>query len=463
MLVQELLCLILLILMVIGYHIGQKRASRIVNGRIHQLHSLPSFHGIYVLLWIGLPSLSLLVMWVLINDWIILEIVLSQLPTRIIDVSSSDLVLVKIEIITLAQELSPFPMVDSDPAIVEATRYYNTLKAIGNGAIVIVSLSVAIVGMRYGSDHISITFRARNYVEKVLNIFLILCACVAILTTIGIILSLLFEAMRFFSHVSIIDFLLGTHWSPQISLRTDQVGSSGHFGALPLFVGTLMITFIAMVVAIPIGLMSAIYMSEYALSYQRAVFKPVLEILAGIPTVVYGFFAALTVAPFIRTLFAGLGFTASSESALASGLVLGIMIIPFISSLCDDVLNALPQSFRDGAYSLGATRSEMIRQILLPAALPGICAAVLLGVSRAIGETMIVTMAAGLMARLTANPLDAVTTVTAQIATLLVGDQEFDNPKTLSAFGLGLVLFVVTLLLNYLSFWVIGKYRQKYE
>jgi phosphate transport system permease protein len=259
------------------------------------------------------------------------------------------------------------------------------------------------------------------------------------------------------------DFLFGLHWSPQTAIRADQVGASGSFGAIPIFAGTLLITVIAMCVAVPLGLMSAIYMSEYASARTRGVIKPLLEVLAGVPTVVYGFFAALTVAPFFRGMGEGIGLDVSSESALAAGIVMGIMIIPFVSSLSDDVMNAVPQTLRDGSFALGATKSETIKQVVLPAALPGVVGAVLLAVSRAIGETMIVVMAAGLAANLTANPFEAVTTVTVQIVTLLVGDQEFDSSKTLAAFALGLVLFFVTLALNVFALRFVRKYREKYD
>jgi phosphate transport system permease protein len=259
------------------------------------------------------------------------------------------------------------------------------------------------------------------------------------------------------------NFLFGLDWSPQMAIRADQVGSSGAFGAVPLFTGTLLISAIAMTVSVPIGLLSAIYLAEYASLKFRAAAKPLLEILAGIPTVVYGFFAALTVAPFTRNLGMDLGLNVSSESALAAGLVMGIMIIPFVSSLSDDFINAVPQALRDGAYALGATQSETIRQVVIPAALPGIVGGILLAVSRAIGETMIVVMAAGLSANLTANPLEAVTTVTTQIVTLLVGDQEFDSPKTLAAFALGLILFLSTLALNIIALHIVRKYREQYE
>jgi len=292
---------------------------------------------------------------------------------------------------------------------------------------------------------------------------MIAASVIAILTTIGLVLSLLFEAWRFFLRVPFHDFLFGTHWSPQTAIRADQVGASGSFGAIPIFAGTLLITLIAMLIAVPLGLFSAIYMSEYASPRARGAIKPLLEVLAGVPTVVYGLFAALTVGPYIRGFGESFGIDASSESALAAGLVMGVMIIPFVSSLSDDVINAVPQTLRDGSYALGATQSETIRQVVLPAALPGIVGAVLLAVSRAIGETMIVVMAAGLAANLTANPFEAVTTVTVQIVTLLVGDQEFDSSKTLAAFALGLVLFFVTLALNIIALKVVRKYREKYD
>ena len=292
---------------------------------------------------------------------------------------------------------------------------------------------------------------------------LIAASSIAIFTTIGIVFSVLFEAIRFFGEVPITEFLFGLNWSPQTAIRADQVGSSGSFGAVPLFTGTMLITAIAMFVSVPVGLMTAIYLAEYSSSRVRATAKPLLEILAGIPTVVYGFFAALTVAPWVRRTGESLGLEVASESALAAGLVMGIMIIPLVSSLADDAINAVPTSMRDGALGLGSTRSETMLRVIIPAALPGIVGGILLAVSRAIGETMIVVMAAGLAANLTANPFEAVTTVTVQIVTLLVGDQEFDSAKTLAAFALGLMLFVVTLILNVVGLHVVRKYREQYE
>ena len=304
---------------------------------------------------------------------------------------------------------------------------------------------------------------SRKLKERVAILFLIACSSVAVLTTAGIILSLVFESARFFTLIPLTDFLFGLEWSPQTALRDDQVGATGLFGMIPLFAGTLLITLIAMVIAAPVGLMAAIYMAEYASSRARDIIKPCLEVLAGIPTVVYGFFAALTVAPFFRNLGDANGIVISSESALAAGLVMGIMIIPFVSSLSEDVISAVPRSLREGSYGMGATQSETIKQVVIPAALPGIISALLLATSRAIGETMIVVMAAGLGANLTANPFEAVTTVTVQIVTLLVADQEFDSAKTLAAFALGLVLFFITLALNVIALVIVNKYREQYD
>ncbi len=306
--------------------------------------------------------------------------------------------------------------------------------------------------------------RARQVLgERILLGLLAASSVVAILTTIGIALSLLFETLRFLDAVPLFDFLFGLNWSPQIAIREDQVGSSGAFGVVPLLVGTGLIAAVAMTVAGPLGLFSAIYLAEYASPRARSFAKPILEILAGIPTVVYGFFAVLVVAPFVRDSSEAAGFEVSSESALAAGVVMGVMIVPIVSSIADDVISAVPQSLREGAYGLGATKSETVRNIVLPAALPGIGGALLLGVSRAIGETMIVVMAAGLSAQLTVNPLQAVTTITVQMVALLTGDQEFDSPKTLAAFALGLLLFIATLILNLIALMLVRRYQERYD
>jgi phosphate transport system permease protein len=340
----------------------------------------------------------------------------------------------------------------------EAEQHYSL---IGGGIAVMIALIVAALSLR----RIGPLFRARTSVERWLMGLLMAASLIAILTTLGIVLSLLFETLRFFEMVSPIEFLFGTSWSPQTAIRADQVGSSGAFGSVPLFWGTIFLgAIIAMIVAIPLGLMSAIFLTQYAPARLRAWLKPILEILAGVPPVVYGYFAALTVAPMVRDFGLAIGITsASSESALAAGLVMGIMIIPFVSSMSDDSIAAVPQAMRDGSLALGATKSETIKKVLLPAALPGVVGGVLLAVSRAIGETMIVVMAAGLAANLTANPFESVTTVTTQIVQLLTGDQEFDSAKTLAAFALGLALFVITLVLNLIALSFVRRYREAYE
>jgi phosphate transport system permease protein len=318
-------------------------------------------------------------------------------------------------------------------------------------------------GLAFALARLSPRLRARHAVERLVLVVLIACSVVAVLTTVGIVLSLISESLRFFARVPPGEFFLGLTWSPQTAIRAEQVGASGAFGAVPLFAGTLLIGLIAMLTCVPVGLMAAIWMSEYAPRRVRDVAKPALEVLAGIPSVVYGFFAMLTVAPLVRELGTAIGFDVAAQSALAAGVVMGVMIIPNVSSLSDDVIRAVPMSLREGSLTLGATRAETVTRVVLPAALPGIVAAVILAFSRALGETMIVVMAAGLAANITANPLDAVTTVTVHIAMLLVGDQEFDSAKTLSAFALGLVLFVATLVLNLLALQFARRFRERYE
>lgn len=305
--------------------------------------------------------------------------------------------------------------------------------------------------------------RSSGFGNAAILTLLIACSLVAIFVTIGIVFSLIFETIRFFEQVPISDFLFGTHWSPQTAITAEVVGSSGAFGAVPLITGTLLISFIAMLIATPLGLASAVYLAEFASKRTRAIAKPLLEMLAGIPSVVYGFFAALTIAPFIRDSGAAVGFQISSESALAAGIAMGIMVVPLVSSLSDDVINSVPQSLRDASLGMGATHAETVRNVVLPAAIPGIAGSLLLATSSAIGETMIVVMAAGLAANLTLNPFEAVTTVTVQIVTLLTGDQEFDSAKTLSAFALGLFLFVITLVLNVIALKIVNHFREQYD
>lgn len=455
------LVLTLLLLSTIGYYLGRKRSLAVADGHIRNLHSLPSYYGFYTALWCGLPALLVFILWIALGSTFIMHLVVADLPPEMRELPPERQALLISNIKNLVQ--GNIVSETADPIMQAAAEHYRRLQAIGNGAVWLLVLGLAIGGSAYAYRAIAPKLRARNLVERVIMVFLMVSSTIAILTTIGIVLSVLFESMRFFHDISFTHFLFGLQWSPQTAMRADQVGASGAFGAVPLFTGTLLISCIAMLVAVPIGLLSALYLSEYAHHSFRSVAKPVLEVLAGIPTVVYGFFAVLTVAPLIRDTGQWLGLDVASESALAAGLVMGIMIIPFVSSLSDDVINAVPQSMRDGSYALGATRSETIKRVILPAALPGIVGGILLAFSRAIGETMIVVMAAGLSANLTANPLKAVTTITVQIVTLLTGDQEFDSPKTLAAFALGLVLFVVTLTLNIIALHVVRKYREQYE
>ena len=384
-------CAAILALTAGGYYFGSRRAVALGPGSGAKLHSLPSYHGL-MLAAAGLLA-ALAALSVLMPVW---------------------------------------------PA------------AAPWAALVVSAAAMACYGAKIAPE-----FRARTVFERMVAGVLVACSGVAILTTIGILVSVVYETVQFFREVSAWDFLTGLKWAP--------TAEPGSFGLIPLLVGTLLITAIAVLVAGPLGLLSAIYMAEYAAPRMRAIAKPLLEMLAGVPTVVLGFFAALTVAPLIRSAGETVGLAVASESALAAGLVMGMMIIPLISSLADDVINAVPQSLRDGSYALGATKSETIKRVVLPAALPGIVSAFILAVSRAIGETMIVVMAAGLAANLSVNPLAAVTTITVQIATLLVGDQEFDSAKTLSAFALGFVLFVFTLVLNIIALRVVQRYREQYD
>jgi phosphate transport system permease protein len=447
-----------------AYALGLRRSLRVAGGGashgLRHLHSLPEYHGLSVALWCGIPSVTVALLWSGLQGSLVRRLVTAALPPSLQSLPEARLSLLFSEIENVAAGLSSG---SGNPAVAAAAAHLGNLRETGTLAMVVCALSLGLVGAGAAHRRIRVGFRARNEVERVFKVVLILCSSVAVVTTVGIVLSVLFEALRFFQTVPVTDFLFGLEWSPQTAIRADQVGASGSFGAVPLLAGTLLISTIALCVGAPIGLLSAIYLAEYATPRQRALAKPALEILAGIPTVVYGFFAALTVAPFLRDVGESAGLSVSSESALAAGLVMGIMLVPFVSSLSDDVISAVPQSLREGSYGLGATRSETIRNVVLPAALPGVVGALLLAVSRAIGETMIVVMAAGLTAKLTGNPFEAVTTVTVQIVTLLVGDQEFDSPKTLAAFALGLTLFVVTLTLNVYALRIVRKYREQYD
>jgi phosphate transport system permease protein len=470
------LLLIILAGSAVAYFIGYTRSQQIAKpiGGVRHLATLPTYYASMMTLWALIPALLLVFFWSVLDGSIIESLVKSSLPQEAKRLSDENLGLIMSQVSNVASGIGSIDVLGQEYA--PAVERLVSLTAISQRAMPLLAMCVLVLGTLLGFRAVRATNNARYTVEKIFNVALFVCSSIAIFTTFGIVFSVLFESIHFFQKVPFFDFLLGTHWSPQIAIRADQAGASGSFGVLPLIVGTLLISMIALLIAVPVGLMSAIYLSEYATSKTRSIVKPMLEILAGVPTVVYGFFAALTVAPAIRqygdqlrdwgadndiTWLANLA--VSSESALAAGIVMGVMIIPFVSSLSDDVINAVPQSLRDGSYGLGATQSETIKRVIFPAALPGIVGGVLLAASRAIGETMIVVMAAGLAANLTVNPLEAVTTVTVQIVTLLVGDQEFDSAKTLAAFALGLFLFVITLALNVIALKVVKKYREQYD
>ena len=442
-----------------GFYAGRYKARSIRVGS--RLNSLPQYHGIHVALWSGLPALILIVLWVSFESVVVEALVRASLSAEFRALSEDQAILAMMEIRNLAQGIGGVQT--NLPYAEDAASMLTRLSRIADYALVASVAVVAILGLGLARSHITLDFQARQSVERIFNVFIFLSSAVAVMTTVAIVLSLLFESFQFFKQVPVHEFLFGLKWNPQIAIRADQGASTGAFGAVPVFSGTLLIALVAMLVAGPIGLASAVYFSEYARPRVRDVAKPTLELLAGIPTVVYGFFAALTVAPLVRELGLELGLEVEARSALAAGVVMGIMIIPFISSLADDVITAVPQSLREGSYAMGATQSETIKYVIFPAALPGIVGAFLLAISRAIGETMIVAMAAGLNANLTANPLENVTTVTVQIVVALIGDQEFDDPKTLSAFALGLVLFAMTLILNVVALMIVKRYREQYE
>ena len=458
-----LLFLALLLVFAASLYIGAQRSRQVAGHSTHILHSRPSYHGGYLAILATVPALGLLIIWSIAQGPIIDSLVVGRFASdfEALSLPAREAFLRDARAIAFGGIVS-----FTDELKEAAAEVYANLYRISTIAMVILIAVLVVVGFRAGYRSIEPQRRTRHFVERAVMILLIACSVVAIFTTVGIVLSLIFESIRFFTMIPLHNFLFGLHWSPQSAFAGagEVVDANPEvFGAIPLIAGTLFITFIAMLVAGPVGLFAAIYLSDYASNSVRAIAKPVLEILAGVPTVVYGFFAALTVAPFIRNTGEGFGLDVSSESALAAGVVMGIMIIPFVSSLSDDVISAVPQSLRDGSLALGSTKSETIRRVVLPAALPGIVSAMILAISRAIGETMIVVMAAGLAANLTINPLEAVTTVTVQIVTLLVGDQEFDTAKTLAAFALGLLLFCVTLTLNFIALRVVQKYREQYD
>jgi phosphate transport system permease protein len=470
---SSLLFIVLLSLTLFSYWFGLKRSLKVAGGAEHKkdLTCLPEQFGLLTAMVCGLPALVTLLIFNSAEQFVIEQLLTTTLPMNVQSLSSVDLGLYLNNIRSIsssetAQTLLKGIELQNDLALQEQFKGALTLQELNQQTTWLKTalvLIIAVVSVIILVRKFSLTFKARQKSETIIRALLVASSAIAILTTLGIVISVLFESIQFFKSVSPVEFMFGTQWSPQTAMRTDQIGGSGSFGAIPLFAGTMLITFIAMLLAVPVGLMIAIYLSQYASARLRSFAKPMLEVLAGIPTVVYGFFAALTVAPVIRNVGESFGLSVASESALAAGLVMGTMIIPFVSSLSEDAISAVPHSLKEASLGMGATSRETVVNVLLPAALPGIVGAILLAVSRAIGETMIVVMAAGMAANLTANPLDSVTTVTVQIVTLLTGDQEFDSPKTLAAFALGLMLFVTTLGLNVLALKVVRKYREQYD
>ena len=455
--------LIAVMLISSGYFFLGTRSSKAVRTAGARLHSLPHYYGLFAGLVAALPALALLVILAIGDDIIFNRLALDFVPDEVKAGENYKEVIVLAQIYNVVNGIN---FGEQPEWVNAAAAAWHGWEATSTTLKTVTVLALSLIGGMLAYRMVNPDFRSRNAVERIVMTILAASSAIAILTTIGIVFSVIFESMRFFALVPVSEFLFGTTWNPQFE-GAERAGSGqmglATYGSVPLFAGTFLISVVALSVSVPVGLFSAIYLSEYATPRVRSVVKPLMELLAGVPTVVYGFFAALTVAPFIRASGMSLGLDVASESALAAGLVMGIMIIPFVSSLSDDVINAVPQALRDAAYGLGSTRSEAVRQVVLPAALPGIVAAVLLAVSRAVGETMIVVMAAGLAANLSLNPLDAVTTVTSQIVTILVGDQEFESAKTLSAFALALTLIIITLGLNFIALQIVKKYREQYE
>lgn len=479
---------ILAVVIVAVFLIGMTKAKRLSHGDPRSLHSQPVYYGAFLAIWTILPALVLITLWSAAAPYVINTMVLKSLPeevqalptgqvnlimgtTRSVaagvpNLSSDDLADMQTNVSAardILQKAGVILAADPKPYVIKAAIRYVQLRNVSHWLITALAALFVLGGFIYAFFRIRLKFRARNVVEKVIMAGLIAASTIAILTTAGIVFSVLFETIQFFQSVSPLDYLFGTVWDPRFSSPGRSGGAEGQFGLLPLLWGTLFISAIALLVAVPLGLFSAIYMSEYAHPKLRALFKPTLEVLAGIPTIVYGFFALTTVGPFLRDMGASVGLSISATSAFGAGLVMGIMIIPFVSSLSDDIINAVPQSLREGSYGLGATQAETIRQVVLPAALPGIVGAVLLAGSRAIGETMIVVLAAGIAANLTVNPFESVTTITVKIVSQLTGDLEFNTPQTLVAFALGLTLFIITLGLNIYALHIVRKYREQYE
>ena len=452
---------VLLALIAIGYQLGLRKSRQLAGqgNNSAMLHSRPGYYGALVALWCGIPAILILLLWNLIEPSILRHVIMDNVPSDVaarLDPASTVVLMDRVQAIASGFGVSDQPLAYELAAAAELAK----MAIVASFAKFAVVLSAAIAGLLLAKKRLSQHYRARNQVEKVINVALALCSGVAILTTIGIVMSMFSEAMRFFSFVSPLDFFFGTEWNPGFSTSGS---ADGQYGLLPLIWGTLMVSGIALLVAVPVGLMIAIYLAEYASSSFRAWAKPAIEVLAGIPTIVYGVFALMVIGPFLKMLGDSVGLGINATSALTAGLVMGIMIIPFVSSLSDDIITQVPRALRDGSLGLGATKSETIRQVVLPAALPGIIGAFLLAASRAIGETMIVVLAAGNSPLLHANPLEAVSTVTITIVNQLTGDTDFASPQALVAFALGLTLFVITLGLNIIALYIVRKYREQYE
>lgn len=450
--------LFLFIAALLAYFVASKKAVSSAGGNIRDMHSRPVYHGLNALVYTAVPAFIFILLWLLFEESVVdLMVLRSVAGADAMTGPEKDLLISEIRQVAAGNIFR-----DPTPEIVAAVERLKSLSSTANVLLAASVVVISLAGAAFAVNSVSKRFFARHSFELSVTIFMMFASTIAILTTLGIVASLVYEALQFFQRVPLNEFLFGLSWEPQIPLRDDQVAGHGAFGAIPVFAGTFLVASLAMAVAVPVGILSAIFLTEYASRRFRSIIKPMLEILAGIPTVVYGFFAVLTVAPALRQLGTGIGIDVAPNSALAAGAVMGIMLIPFISSLSDDAFAAVPQAIRDGSLAMGATKGETIKKVLLPAALPGIVGGVLLALSRAIGETMIVVMAAGLIAKMTANPLDSVTTVTVQIVTLLIGDTEFDNPKTLAAFALGLMLFIITLFLNLIALRIVRKYQEKY-
>ena len=475
----------------IGYGAGRARAMRSASGDIRNLHSLPSYYGANAMLSVLVPALALMVIWLIVQPMFIETRVQQHIPPQsYADSGALSLIMSDVRRVadglTVAVREGVFSVDDAaglnsqstdiraalgsvgvalgsdvGPYVLKAAQEYRALSGTGQTLRSIAVLALALAGLIWSLRRTNRTFRARNVVERALLALLIMAASIAVLTTLGIVLSLVFNTVEFFKLYPWTEFFFGLTWAPSF-------GGGSELGILPLFWGTFYISLIALAVAVPIGLFAAIYLSEYASPAVRGFAKPMLEVLAGIPTIVYGLFALLTVGPALVALFGregalGVNWMSGGTAVMTAGLVMGIMLIPFISSLSDDIINSVPQSMRDGSLGLGATKSETIKQVVLPAALPGIVGAILLAASRAIGETMIVVLGAGAAARLSMNPFEAMTTVTAKIVSQLTGDADFASPEALVAFALGMTLFVITLCLNIFALWIVRKYREQYE